>query len=181
MRKANPKTDFNDNSELGQLIFEFWRSLNDDHGTRAMLQRCRHPDDVVGVPAYHRLCLRVRPLVEGDYHWQQRIAAVAGLLAGVRKAAEKDSPRIAERMGRVKGDRPIVSELRFRRLLKTQESDANAFYPALRRVIVMLDGKADPLDIARTVYFWDDRYRGPGIRREWAFDYFSNLPARKAG
>lgn len=172
---------FRADSELGRALLDLCKQIGPDadRATRAALLRCRAPGDVIAVPAYHRLCVRLQPTIGEEFHWQERLAAVVGLLAVVRSADDREG--LAARMARSAGDRPTVSELRFRRLLKTEGRDSDRFYPAMRRILKLLDHKANPLELARVTYYWDDRFRGPDIRRDWAFAYFSALPQRKAG
>lgn len=179
MTNARTISGFRPDTELGNALLTFVNSLGTDRASRAALVRCRAPVDVIAVPEYHRLCARLQPLIGEDFHWQERMAAVVGLLSTIK--SQDDDQGLALRMARTSGDRPRVSELRFRRLLKTEGRDAERFYPAMRRILALLDYKANPLELARATYFWDDRFRGPGIRRDWAFAYFSALPNRKLG
>jgi len=179
MSNAGTITAFRPDNELGSALLTFVNSLESDRASRAALARCRAPVDVIAVPEYHRLCARLQPLIGDDYHWQERMAAVVGLISTIK--SKDDDEGIALRMARSSGERPRVSELRFRRLLKTEGRDSDRFYPAMRRILALLEHKANPLEVARATYFWDDRFRGPGIRRDWAFAYFSALPNRKLG
>lgn len=174
------RADFERNGQIGTQLYEFWGGLRGDLATRSALRRCREPEDVIGVPAYHRLCVRLRPHLGDDPQWQARLATVVGLLASVK--SETGGPLIS-RMASLQGQRPLVSELRFRRLLKVRGDGSNAteLYTALRRVLSLLNGEADPLEVASAAYFWHDTYRGGDIRREWAFTYFSALPEKRVG
>ena len=75
-------------------------------------------------------------------------------------------------MAESKGGTPLVSELRFRRLL--QERDIDRLYASLIRVLRMLNRKANPLRLAQDVYYWNDR-----TRKEWAYAYFPRVPEKK--
>ncbi len=162
--------NFDSDSPVGQIINEFWQGLEDDKGSRAELRRCKRPDEVVMVPAFHRLCHRVRPLMKHERDgWEMRLAAIAGLLAHVRQLDTRRT--LAEQMAASKGDSPVVSELRFRRLLQRDRRD---LYGALIRVLGLLDKTANPFDLARSVYYWGD-----GERKRWAFAYFPRVPEKK--
>jgi len=160
---------FEPDAPLGQILNEFWQGLEEDKGSRAQLRRCKTPEDVVMVSAFHRLCRRIRPLMKGEREgWEMRIAAIAGLLAHVRKLDSRKT--LAEQMA--VGDSPAVSELRFRRLLQRDRQD---LFGALIRVLSLLDKKANPFDLARSVYYWGDNER-----KRWAFAYFPNVPEKKS-
>ena len=66
------------------------------------------------------------------------------------------------------GNPPIVSELRFRRLIQRDRAD---LYISMIRVLRMLGNKGNLHDLAKSVYFWGD-----GVKRRWAFEYFPNTP-----
>jgi len=154
--------NFKADSPLGERLAEFWQELEEDKGARAQLRRCKTPEEVVMVPAFHRLCRRVRPLMKDEREgWEMRMAAIAGLLAHVRKLESRKT--LAEQMAM--GDTPAVSELRFRRLL---QRDRRELFGALIRMLGLLDKKANLFDLARSVYYWGDKER-----KRWAFAYFS--------
>ena len=142
----------------------WWAGLQDDRGTRAELRRCANPQQVLFTPAYQRLCAELTPHMEGQYGWEERLAGVIGLLAHVKASANKS---LAEAMA---GKPPVVSELRFRRLL---QRDRNNLYGAMIRILRMLDGKANLPDLMASVFDWDD-----GVRKRWSFAYFPNTPAK---
>jgi CRISPR system Cascade subunit CasB len=162
--------NFKSDTPLGQILNDFWQTLEKDKGSRAQLRRCKTPDEVVMVSAFHHLCRRIQPLMKGerDGCWQMRIAAIAGLLAHIRKLDSRKT--LAEQMA--EGDSPVVSELRFRRLL---QRDRRNLYGALIRILGLLDKKANPFDLAQSVYYWGD-----GERKRWAFAYFPNIPEKKS-
>lgn len=163
--------NFEPDSAVGKILSEFWQGLEIDKGARAELRRCKRPEEVVLVPGFHRLCSRLHPLLKKEQPgWEMRFAAIAGLLAHVRQLSSKKT--LAEQMAESKGDSPVVSELRFRRLLQRDRSD---LYGALIRVLGLLDKKANPHDLARSVYYWGD-----GERKRWAFAYFPRVPEKKS-
>jgi len=161
--------NFKSDAPLGEILKEFWLSLEEDKGSRAQLRRCKTPEEVVMVSAFHRLCRRVRPLMKNEHDgWEMRMAAIAGLLAHVRKLESHKT--LAEQMAA--GDSPAVSELRFRRLLQRNRKD---LFGALIRVLGLLDKTANPFDLAQSVYYWNDKER-----KRWAFAYFPNVPEKKS-
>jgi CRISPR system Cascade subunit CasB len=155
--------NFESESAVGKILSEFWQQLEDDKGVRAELRRCKRPEEVVLVPGFHRLCSRLHPLLKNEQPgWEMRFA--------VHQLSSKKT--LAEQMAESKGDSPVVSELRFRRLLQRDRSD---LYGALIRVLGLLDKKANPHDLARSVYYWGD-----GERKRWAFAYFPRVPEKKS-
>ena len=67
--------------QIDAMVREWWVSLQDRRGDRAELRRCRTPDAVAFVPAYHRLRIQLRGAgvsVPGE-----RLAVIAGVLSHV--------------------------------------------------------------------------------------------------
>lgn len=165
------KLEFRPEEATGRALMDWWEGLQQDTGGRARLRRCSDPEEVMLEPAFHRLLQRIRTLsnqsggeiTEHDIH---RLAAVAGLLAHVKARHQRP---LAEQMAEsgAKGDRPPLSPLRFRRLIKEPFDD---LYPAMRRVIAQLDKKANIHDLADSVFYWGDR-----VRKRWALVYFSRV------
>ncbi|MCU7816054.1 MAG: type I-E CRISPR-associated protein Cse2/CasB [Candidatus Thiodiazotropha sp. (ex Rostrolucina anterorostrata)] len=153
----------------GEILANWWEGLKQDAGGRARLRRCKSPEEVMLEPAFHRLLNRMRPFLTSDEPFApetsyMRLAAVAGLLSHV---TANDGRALAERMAEPRGNRPLLSALRFRRLLKSQFDD---LYPALIRVIRQLDKQASLFDLATSVFYWGDT-----IRKRWALAYFPKV------
>lgn len=161
--------NFESSKAAGVILIEWWEGLQQDTGGRARLRRCKKPEEVMLEPAFHRLLKRLHALevsaemsmTENDIY---RIAAIAGLLAHV---TGRDSQPLAERMAEQRGGRPLLSSLRFRRLLKEQFDD---LYPTMIRVIRQLDKKANINDLAASIFYWGDR-----VRKRWALAYFPKV------
>jgi CRISPR system Cascade subunit CasB len=148
-----------------EILFTWWRGLEQDKGGRAALRRCHTLTEVVLVPAYHGL---YRPLLAlPELYWQRdRLPAVAALAAMV-EVWESGLPSLPGQMSQKLGERKWVSELRLRRLLQCQEPEE--LFQALRRVVRLLDHRVDILSLADGVHDWGDR-----TRKEWAFDYYAS-------
>lgn len=164
--------EFKKNSESWLIVFDWWKGLvgdgDKDSGGRdragcAELRRCKDVQEVVFVPAYQ--LLRVRLLEKGYVINEESLAAIAGLLAHIKPSQETDS--IAKQMARTDqaNARPAISKARFRRLLRIR--DRNELYQPLARVIHHLDQRISPSSLAGDVYFW-----GEATRRRWANDYY---------
>jgi len=160
--------DFSADSELGKELTQWWRRLQEDTGTRAELRRCNTPAEVAMTASFNRFCHRLRPLLKGQWNWEERLASVLGLLSHIKTDAHGRG--LAEQMS--DGNPPVVSELRFRRLLQRDTGD---IYPAMVRILRMLKGSADIHDLARSVFFW-----GGKVKKRWAYAYFPRVPEKKS-
>jgi CRISPR system Cascade subunit CasB len=111
---------FTQDEGRGRVLFDWWKGLDEDRASRAVLRRASSPTEVALTPAYQRLCRRL-----GALNWTERqqdqFAVVVGVLVHIktndaRPPAEAMSQRILAE------DRPPVSELRFMRLLDAPDS-----------------------------------------------------------
>lgn len=172
----NKWLDFSENSESWRIISEWWKELSKDRGAesedeprkqdragRAELRRRKDIPSVIFVPAYQRL--RVALLDENYSFSDDGLAAIAGLLAQVETDAP-DKP-FAAQMAEKKpdSDKPKLSELRFRRLLKLD--NRRELYRPLIRVIHHLNRTANIRNLAESVIFWSEK-----TRKWWANDYY---------
>jgi len=160
---------FDKDSPETQALVVWWQALNDNRGDRAELRRCATLAEVAFSPAYHRLRLTLSKfgVVNAD-----ALALLAGLAARVKNDVHEST--IAEQMATGKPDGSArVSGLRFRRLLKTKESDE--LFTAMGRVIALLGGAVNLQSLAKSVYYyWNDR-----TRKQWAFEYYSKSPSEQ--
>ena len=165
---------FTPDSPAGQVLADWWRNLESNRGARAELRRARSPEDAALIPATIDLITRLRatPVTE-NRGWEDRIPAIAGLAARLdhnaasEVLAAPDRQALPKRMASTKGDRPRVSELRFRRLLQCSRDD---LYRPMIRILAQLDHKAGLFDLADAIFWW-----GPQIHKTWAFAYFPAL------
>ena len=148
------------------IAYEWWRSMNPEETTqagphRAALARMRRaatPVEVMLVPQALRLVSRLP-------RDPDRVAALAGILAHVRAS---DQQRVARAVGRTALDddqSALLSEGRFRRLLQTP---GNELMEPMRRLVRMMKGTANVLDLASAVLYWGD-----DVRKRWIFDYYA--------
>jgi len=173
--------EFTPESDLGQTLAQFWLGLKDNSAARAELRRCDSVAEVTMTPAYQRFYqAKLRPLLKSETGWEDRMAAIVGLLAHLKPDAEltvlggksRYPELLAEQMADlVSADRPLVSELRFRRLLQHERDE---LYPAMIRIIRMMKGGANLYGLAHSLFFWGD-----GIKKRWAYAYFPKVPAKK--
>ena len=158
---------FDTEQPSGEILNNCWLEIQQQRGARAQLCRAKSVDEVVLLPVFHRCCARFRPFFRQEEHWEYRLAAVIGLLAHVRTTT---SERLARQMA---GNPPVVSELRFRRLL---QKDRRELFVALIRILRTLNHRANLHDLANSVYYWGNR-----TKRDWAFSYFPYTPGRTSG
>jgi CRISPR system Cascade subunit CasB len=145
-------------------------------GDRARLRRAGTIEDAAMAPAFHRLLHRLGlgPTAGSDAAAPAPpqladLAAVAALTAAV----DTDDP--AAPLGRTFGrsregsTSPRVSPARFRRLLESEDREQR--FNALRRLIQLVEKRADLAEIAGVVCNWT-----PARRRRLAYDYYATAP-----
>ncbi len=125
-----------------------------------------------------------------EHRLRERLPAIAGLIALVKdeepRTKEEESAaspeeddtekaitrrNLPQQMGseRTSGAGPVVSGLRFRRLLKCQTLEE--LYPMLRRTLPLLNNRADLYSLANDVLYWSE-----DVRKQWAYDYYEAAP-----
>ena len=152
-------------SHLGKMLHKWWLGLEDDRASRAVLRRCATLDAVALSDAYqrfYRYMLACNAWPENASEWQRdKLAAIAGLLANVKA---DDTQRLPVKMSELAGDKLLVSELRFRDLLKV-ETTADLFV-SMRRVLPLIGHQASIEQLAHDVYWWND-----DTKKKWAYSY----------
>lgn len=152
-------------SHLGKVLHQWWQGLEEDRASRAMLRRCATLDEVALCPAYQRLyryLMAARAWPADAALWQNdKLAAIAGLLAHVKT---DDTQRLSVKMSEASGDKPLVSELRFRDLLKVDSTDD--LFISLRRALPLVGHQASIHQLATDVFWWNDN-----TKKQWAYSY----------
>jgi CRISPR system Cascade subunit CasB len=98
----------------------------------------------------------------------ERAALIAAVLAHVRA---NDISKVAAAAGEKLGeDRRVLHPLRLRRLFAAR-TPADCLI-AFRRLVALLDKKANVADLAASLFDWPDPIRGDTRRTRWAFDYY---------
>lgn len=171
MPEKAPKFLFQAGDISASILRLWWEGLEQDRGERAVLKRASNPTEVVFSPAYHRLFGQIQQ--QGFRVRRESLAAVAGLAAHVKEDIGQELT-VAKQMAipKSQGSGAKVSGLRFRRLLATAQSEE--LYPLLIRVIRLLDGRVNLLDLANSAYWWNEI-----TRRQWAYDYYAAAPEEK--
>lgn len=159
------KISWSAESHSGKMLHKWWEGLKEDRPSRAVLRRCSTLDAVTLSDAYqrfYRYMLACNAWPADAASWQNnKLAAIAGLLAHVKT---EDKQRLPIRMSELAGDRPLVSELRFRDLLKIETADD--LFVSLRRTIPLIGHQASIEQLAHDVYWWNDK-----TKKEWAYSY----------
>ncbi|HDS64125.1 MAG TPA: type I-E CRISPR-associated protein Cse2/CasB [Methanofollis liminatans] len=164
----NKVQDSGHKDEPMDAILNWWREIKAHRGERAELRRCRTPAEVAFVPAYYRL---KAALPTWD---REKLAVIAGVLADVETSA--DGVRLAAQFAHPKdgGATARVSEARFRRLLRVEDYDYVELFPMMKRLVTMIDRKANIRDLVWGLYRWD-----PKTKRAWAESYYMNIPKKE--
>lgn len=154
------------------ILRNWWQELKNNKGEKAALKRADSLTEVVFCPAYHRFLRTLRnegySVSESRY---SKLAAIAGLSARIKQ----DIPgAFGAQMGALKpGDKPILSELRVRRVLACD--DLEELYMLLRRALGILGGNASLSGLASTIWQWESlsEKRPYDSRRQMAYDYYA--------
>jgi CRISPR type I-E-associated protein CasB/Cse2 len=133
----------------------------------AKLRRAEGPIDALAEPEAIGLYRRLRtadPKVDPD-----RVATLAVALANLRPELEnlrsdRRVPQVFARKSLDDPDSASLSEARFRRLL---QADGAELLDAFRRLVRLLDGRAEPRSLADGILHWSDR-----MRQRWIFEYY---------
>ncbi|WP_374337471.1 type I-E CRISPR-associated protein Cse2/CasB [Leeia sp.] len=147
-----------------------------NRGDRAYLRRCAHAEDVLLQPALHLLAHKLEQLeivVPLD-----ALALIAGVLSHINSHDFGES-KLARRLGNtVEGNRPAMSELRFRQLLDSRTEDE--LYQRMRRALDLLRGTAHVGGLAKDLWQCLYEMRQPDYTRpadqrlkvRWAQEYY---------
>lgn len=143
------------------IILRWYSELERDKGERAQLRRAHNPAEVVFLPAYYHLYGKF----DASNVNKEALACVAGLCAHVK---ENRGGKIAEQMAECKvgSKNPKISSLRFRKLLAIK--DREDLYHAMIRIIRQLGGAVNVVDLAKTVYWWNEK-----TKKELAYAYYA--------
>ncbi|EMM77023.1 CRISPR-associated protein Cse2 [Leptospira santarosai str. 2000030832] len=71
-------------------------------------------------------------------------------------------------MARKEGERSIINEIRFRKILQYSDIlSEELFYQNMIRIVKNLRKKANLLDLSLSVYSWNQK-----TKKNWAYDYY---------
>ncbi len=158
----------------------WWREMADENassrnmsGDRAALRKADNITDVLLVPHFH--VLRQRMHVESFDGKCRALAVAAAVLAHVRENASGSS--FAAQLALKQGDRQVFSELRLKRLVRT-EGEADIIRQ-FRRAIALLHNTANVADLGNTLLWWGVDTPFENARRRLAFAYYDAVLGKK--
>lgn len=148
-----------DDPAIGALL-GWWRGLENDRGARADLRRCGDLMQVMQSEAFHsaRLRLIAAGMPEAESK-SARVATIVALAAHVKSITDEALPVTFSA-----GEKPPVSPLRFRQILDAVDDDE--LFTRLRRVMPLIEGRANLPALAASVWYWGD-----SVRKRWVYDY----------
>jgi len=189
-----------------QVLESWWQWLDDNSGHRAKLRRADSADDIMMMePFYSFLYSKHNPSLPLSPAWKEAenfhaAALLCGLLARVKKnsSSELIKERISDDQETLKkeakqarfseclampnsgGNSPIMSELRFQRLQKSESVEL--FYLNMCRAIDLLKGDVPIHSMIDDVLLWYKEFQS-GLDKEprnrlairWATHYFTTL------
>lgn len=133
---------------------------------RAQLRRASSPSDALANEVTHELHRR---LVTAGLHggstsdsYAIKLAAMATTMAAVKENAKQG---LAVHFGIIHGERRVLSELRFQKLLGA--GDHWKLSVALRRSMPIVKSRANVAQLGSDLFFWND-----DVRNRWCFQYF---------
>ncbi len=172
-------------TDPGARALAWWQRLKDpahgDPGTLARLRRARTPLEALGTPAAADLARRLGAATADAPDSRTRDAlGLARVLAHVKEHDPMQHPMRAagwkrfaggRKESEAGGDRPLLAEGRFRRLLQT--SDGEEKVVAFTRLVEFLGGTVKVDDLARDFLRWSHPESGERVRERWAFLYYA--------
>lgn len=155
-------------------INSWWENLAQNTGERAYLRRCATPAEGIISKETYRLGYEI------GWLWQKKeaLATIAVMLALIKEKNQRSFP--VQLGSSTKGDKPLMSEARFRHLLTARDWDD--FFTALRRGLALAKYTANPLSIADGILLWDEEKRSGFLPRmknsfrfEWSSQYYTKV------
>ena len=145
-------------------------------GHKAKLKRAESVDAVLMQDAFRTLWLS---LPEKEHHSANNMESWAVIAASLIHVSPGYQDGIAAAAGKKpeKGDKSLVSEMRFSQLQAAKTP--NELLRTLRRLLKLMKGKVEPLDLAKNINQWFSEYHQSGlvhaknrISVKWAMDYY---------
>ena len=164
------EVNFKRDQSLCQELVEWHKSLQKNKGMHAHFRRAKSVDEIIFIPSFHTTCQKFHRWFDSEKE-QKCLAAILGLISHVKE--HQGGQSLAASMAMDAGERPLVSELRFKRLLQL---DRNSLYTPMVRILKHLNSKTNIniCDLAESIYYWGDDQK-----RKWAFAYFPKIKDRK--
>ena len=168
--------EYKEGSRFYDDLRRWHKKLEDQRDLRASLRQSSSLVDVYMSVGFRDLLKTVKYMdARNSESVFQSLAVIAGLASYVKNNDESQS--FASQMGRAKqGQRPIMSELRFRRLMSIETPEA--LYRELRRAIKLADGSINLNSLANDVLQWFKEQNFKRLGRVPATGVKSTLPVR---
>ncbi len=181
MTVVNPVAPTIRPSTYGDRAVEWWtqycHAQKGSPGVRARLRRCDSAVQALAEPAAVSLARRLLSDrgIETAEDWRLEAAVNLARVLGhvtahtpgtrpMRAAGWRSFP--GERPSKDSTERPLLSDVRFRRLIETPRGEEQV--TTFVRLIALLDDSTDIAAIADDFMNWGDR-----VKRRWAFDYYA--------
>lgn len=146
-------------------------------GSRARLRRSERPDDALLTQAFSLFLNQVPDRWAKDNHLYVS-AMIAVLLSHIE--TNDTSNQFMAQLAVGEGDRPVMSELRFKQLLKSR--DPEEFFKRLLQAIRLLKGKVNTISMIEGILHWYREYQyGPDsnpmnrLSVRWAQQYYEKI------
>ncbi len=167
-------------------LINWWQSLEDNRGDRAMLRRATFIDDILLAPAFFDFLNYIYENQNIDFKNKNFIishAIVASIVARVKENIEDSKISFAKSLALPKenSDAPVMSQLRFDKLLKSDEPEQ--FFIRIRRAVDLLKGKVNITSLTNDILLWiyefyqqdKDPDREKHLAFKWATDYYTTV------
>jgi CRISPR system Cascade subunit CasB len=178
--------------KAADIAAQWWWAMQDSfsdgrpnpHADRAARARLRHADKDSALvdPAFFKLHGELMKAGLAGSHDLSRSLRIALVLVHVREDEQKGDQPWRRGFGRAIGapgfgesDKAPLKPLRFRRLLQAKGDDTDEIVRQFRRAIDLAGGKVNVRDLAKILFYWDDK-----TRARLAFDYFAAETAAPA-
>ncbi len=149
----------------------WWRELQDDRAGRAELRRCGGITEVAFAEPFHLLRrMKGNPTADIDL---KKLALVAAVLSHVDDNVTEDMT-LAASMAAPSGEKALVSDSRFRQILRTEAREFDDRLRDVVRVVHQLGRRASVHRLAEDLWWWNER-----TRRTWALDYYERASPEK--
>jgi CRISPR system Cascade subunit CasB len=166
----NPKHQYQRSIDaLSERVVQWWETIKNSSGDRAILRRAHSPDEAATTRPFFNL-FRTIDEVEFPKNMSNRIVTFLPVIAGTLCHVDHNEPAkpVAKSMSmssKAGSDRPRVSEIRFQRLMRTDDRDE--LYLSLIRMVRLLGKTANVRDLAESILFWNER-----TKKRWASLYY---------
>jgi len=156
--------------EAAEAATKWWREMAEPTNPRkrgsaraamAQLRRATSPIDALMEPSTIDLARRLERTSPNGIN---RVGIVAAVLAHVRQDAEE---AVARACGPTSLDDPESAKLKYGRFRRLLQSDDDDLIDQMRRLVHLLDQKANVADLAVSILWWSDHER-----QRWALAYY---------